>query len=583
MDVLMSEGAPESIIRIGIALLMRNKDQILAMEDFESTMKVLNNELYNDESCLRDRPGFVLQEAAKLSAVVTQQRLEQLEAQYCKEQGVVLKGRQSMSVDDNTSANADSSSVNANGSRSSSNHAIMNFLGWPWGNSNNNSSSASSIASTPHPVSSAAVGSKWKFGNLGKNLATPSNDGEEYSDSIGSEDRSYISPKALELTESQKQYSRQLREQMLQSLLTQDNTPATMLGSISSLQANSSNSRDSADSNTTNTVVTPKRTSLDIELNGDSATPVVSRQKSKSSMDNAWRDEVLEPLQRQLYDARVTCDSHRDALVALQKEHESLQGDLATVKMSYAELAEQNDQLRMMLRKLETERNKHQEEAAYHLERTQRSEEALIRARIDLADADEEKAALKKQISNLRKFVNDTSTSSMPSGTLNQQPPMRSRIMSADSGTLPLLNPAAVANSSNGGNNGNNRQQGRFSISTIASNWSAFRGSIVSPRSSMQQDSAVSSPAVPPSTGGGDDTASLMSVTSASLSPQINRRVSIPLTSLHRSKTVTSVTSNPNAKAPSHLGDQAAVPGGSPSLSSSSSRSPASGTQGDAH
>ncbi|KAJ1942376.1 hypothetical protein EC988_006507, partial [Linderina pennispora] len=236
MDVLMAEGAPESIMRMGISLLRRNAAALLEQEDFESIMRVLNTGLYDEENCPRDRPGFILQEASQLSSIVTSARLESLEAQYCKESGVVLKGRPS------TAAERPAIDVTA------PNRTIMNFLGWPWGNNNSGQNSiSSSVASTPHPGTTPAA-PRWKLGSIGM----PGNNNKSALDTPEDQESSgRISPRVLELTEAQKLHSQQLREQMLRELQKQENSPATILGSISSLTLNSEiKPRESADSST---------------------------------------------------------------------------------------------------------------------------------------------------------------------------------------------------------------------------------------------------------------------------------------------------------------------------------------------
>ncbi|KAJ1826800.1 hypothetical protein LPJ70_007653, partial [Coemansia sp. RSA 2708] len=177
MDVIMAERAPETIIRIGIALLQRNADTLLRQDDFESAMGVLNSGLYSDDST-RDRPGFVLQEAARLGAVVTSARLAELEAQYCRDQGVVLRGRPS-------------ATSHVPPPTPSSQAAIVKFLGWPW---SKDAAAARSRAAAQPPSRASSDGS---------------GDGQ-------------LSPRVLELTPEQRERSRQLREQILQSLQSQD-------------------------------------------------------------------------------------------------------------------------------------------------------------------------------------------------------------------------------------------------------------------------------------------------------------------------------------------------------------------------
>ncbi|KAJ2720469.1 hypothetical protein GGI07_004579 [Coemansia sp. Benny D115] len=515
MDVIMADGAPESIMRIGISLLQRNADKLLRQDDFESAMCVLNGGLYDDDSNARDRPGFVLQEAAKLSAVVTQQRLDELEAQYCREQGVVPRtSRPSMSAASAgaaASARASPSTGLVEEGAATTNHAIMKFLGWPWGKDSNTSGNGSGSGASAIAVGggSAQAGSKWRLSSLGKGAAAVE-DGD-----------GRISPRVLELTESQRMYSQHLREQMLRSLQAQGNSPATMLGSVSLLtgqQQQNAGEIKSRDSMSTQSPLADDGSSAGSGDEGQgAAAPSLqaspTRRAQPESSDSTWRDEVLEPLQRQLHDARVTCNTHRDALVALQAEHEALRAELAMAKAERAGLAEENEQLRMTLRRVEAECVRSREDSEYSLERTQRSEEALIQARMDLAEADEEKALLVRQLSNLRKFI--ASESGMGADDAQLSPIRedggagivpRARMFSMDgyhqqhqqqqggnglrlTPPPPLSSSATVASPTSGGGN---TKPSRFSISNIASNWSAIRGAITSPRQSVNQDSAGS-------------------------------------------------------------------------------------------
>ncbi|KAJ2036123.1 hypothetical protein H4S03_003855 [Coemansia sp. S3946] len=423
MDVIVAEGAPESIMRIGIALLQRNAEHILRQDDFESAMAAVNSGLYDDANNTRDRPGYVLQEAAKLSAVVTRQRLDELEVQYCREQGVVLKGRQSTSTQATQVATP------------TAQQAITKFLGWPWSKDN----LAPQTPSARRPRAS---------------------------------ETGRISPRVLELTEEQQLQSQRLREQVLLELQNQSMAPATVLG------AGEIKTRESAESTKTAVVDT------DVDEPPRSAA-------AQGQRDGAWRDEVLEPLNRQLHDARVTCASHRDALVALQADHELLRAELAAAKADRAELASDNEQLRMLLRRAESATVAADERAEYSGERSKRAEDMLIAARVELAEADEERALLVRQLSNLRKFIADSG---------NEEPAERARLFSVDGGSRPTQQP----------------QPGRFSISSIGS---AIRGAITSPRQQLPDPPLMSPPLVlsPP--------------------PTARQHSSIPLASLHRSKT----------------------------------------------
>ncbi|KAJ1643756.1 hypothetical protein LPJ64_004513, partial [Coemansia asiatica] len=419
IDVVVAEGAPESIVRIGVALLQRNASDILQQDDFESAMVVLSSGLYDDAARPRDRPGFVLQDAARLAAVVTAERLAELETQYYREQGTAPRPSVSSPAPQQMSSSP------------TANHAVIKFLGWPWA----------------------------------RDHQKPVRDDVAVSSAAGGR----LSPRALELTDAQRARSQRLREQMLRSLQTQDLAPATMLGSVAALTPLGDATRVSPSSSSSLSSMTASPDDVPARMS--------MAQRSSETSDNAWRDEVLEPLQRQLHDARVTCDSHRDALVALQADHEALRAELAMAKAEKAHLAEDNEQLCNMLRKLEAECSRNKRDAEDQMERSLRSEEALVQARMELAEADEEKALLVRQLGNLRRFI-----ASEGNAAANASSPGR---VSTDDCLLQDDVQPPVAQ----------KQASRFSISSFASGWSAVRDAITSPRPSMQSEPIAASTA----------------------------------------------------------------------------------------
>ncbi|KAJ2558272.1 hypothetical protein EV175_000861 [Coemansia sp. RSA 1933] len=519
MDVIVAEGAPESIIRIGVALLQRNAEKLMQQEDFESAMGVLNSGLYDDEANPKDRPGYLLQEAARLSAVVTRDRLDALERQYCKDQGVVLKGRPSASI------SSDAATARPIVPASSSNHAIMKFLGWPWSKEPPPSSSA---ATTPTASTPTGGGKKVALPLLTSSISLTAANSDDSVNEVDSDDTAVaaayararnggrISPRILEMTDVQRQRSLELRDQMIRSLQTPDEddddlatvvVPATTLGSFGGLFGTQHQLDNSAATGGGGGQITP-----------GSAVSCEGKRKSVSTVgvasellgDSAWRHEVLEPLQQQLHDARVTSDTHRDALASLQAELEVLRTELVMVKTVRAEVAAENERLHMEVRKADADRLRMQETVSDAKEQARQSENALIKTRMELAEADEERALLVRQLENLRKFIAETT----PHGI---QPP---------------LDDSAKQSSSSSSNN-------RFSISSFASNWSAIRGAITSPRQSMQQDPLVSSP--PPMIAAVTSTipspSGSLSSTSAQQQQNQQRHSVIPMAKLHRSKT----------------------------------------------
>ncbi|KAJ2642348.1 hypothetical protein GGF44_001708, partial [Coemansia sp. RSA 1694] len=288
IDVVVAEGAPESVMRIGIALLLRNRDLILGLDDFESAMAVVNGGLYDDAANARDRPGYVLQDAARLSAVVTRARLDELEAEYNSKNSNSKKG----------------AAPAAAAAMSPPPTPLTRLLGWPWINS---AAKGSASASDKASSSSSSGG-----GGGGANDA------------------------ALELSDAQRQHSRLLREQMLAELQAQEElAPATALGPVTSpvigsvLNAREINTRE----------IKTRESAESTKTAVDDSDEIDTEPQEPRRIAGAWRDEVLEPLNRQLHDARVTCDSHRDALVALQADHEQLRAELAAAKADRAQLA----------------------------------------------------------------------------------------------------------------------------------------------------------------------------------------------------------------------------------------------------
>ncbi|KAJ2090170.1 hypothetical protein IW138_002802 [Coemansia sp. RSA 986] len=526
MDVIVAEGAPESIIRIGVALLQRNAEKIMQQEDFESAMSVLNSGLYDDEANPKDRPGYLLQEAARLSAVVTRDRLDALERQYCKDQGVVLKGRPSASI-----SSIDSTRPIVPASSSSSNHAIMKFLGWPW--SKDSPSTATTPTSTPAGGSKQAPLLSKGAVSVSSSVATNSDDSVNDLDSddtviatayARARNGGRISPRVLEMTDVQHQRSLELRDQMIRSLQTPDEdddvatVPATVLGGFGGLLAQQHQTNDRGATGNSGHTTPQSSLSCECKRSGADSGGQMYHRKSISATaatpdllgDSAWRHEVLEPLQQQLHDARVTSDTHRDALASLQAELEGLRTELVMVKTVRAEVAAENERLRMEVRKVDADRVRAQETAADSQAQARQSENALIKTRMELAEADEERALLVRQLDNLRKFIAETT----PHNT--QSPPA-------------LVDDAAKQS---------NSSSNRFSISSFASNWSAIRGAITSPRQSMQQETGGTLPIVTSPTA-----ASIPSPSSSSA----QRHSVIPMAMLHRSKTSPplSLQSNP--------------------------------------
>lgn len=79
-DVLLAEGAPETIMRVAIALVMKNQDKILATIEFEDVLQLLlGRELW---SVYADNDDCLINDAVGLTNRVTTEALAELEQQY---------------------------------------------------------------------------------------------------------------------------------------------------------------------------------------------------------------------------------------------------------------------------------------------------------------------------------------------------------------------------------------------------------------------------------------------------------------------------------------------------------------------
>ncbi|KAJ2782412.1 hypothetical protein H4R18_002282 [Coemansia javaensis] len=469
MDVIMAERAPETIIRIGIALLQRNAARIMAQDDFEAAMGVLNAGLYDDEARAQDRPGLVLDEAARLASVVTAARLAELEAQYHREQ-LPPQGA------DPTAPTA----ARRWGVVPAANHAaIVKFLGWPWGAASKDAppSAPLSTASTPRPLTTTTATATATTTTGAPSLGSGGgphwrNSSSASRVSSNSSDSGTLSPRTLELTQAQMEHSRQLREQMLWTLQAQADAPATTLGPLPPLHQHLQGPAGGGGGG-----------DEEVKQRGEPSPPLMTAKepaavrRCSTVPDSSWRDEVLEPLQRQLHDARVSSDSHRDALAALRADHEALHAQLVVAKVARAELADECEQLRLRARRADAD-------VARAHDRAAAAEHALVDARVQLAEAEEERALLVRQLDNLRAFI-----ASDPAAAA-----------AATAAEAAALSPRQSTN--------------RFSISSIASNLSALREAIPEPSAS-----AAASP--PP--------------------PASRHSAAIPLAMLHRSKTLAAV------------------------------------------
>ncbi|CAG8522334.1 10759_t:CDS:2 [Scutellospora calospora] len=81
-DIVFAEGAPETIMRVAVALLQKNEAKLLELEEFEDLLDFLTSSLYESYN---NEPTGLIHDAMALSSVITKAKLDQLSEIYVKE------------------------------------------------------------------------------------------------------------------------------------------------------------------------------------------------------------------------------------------------------------------------------------------------------------------------------------------------------------------------------------------------------------------------------------------------------------------------------------------------------------------
>ncbi|KAF0476374.1 rab-GTPase-TBC domain-containing protein [Gigaspora margarita] len=81
-DIVFAEGAPETIMRVAIALLKKNEANLLSYEEFEDLLDFLTSRLYE---AYDNKPTGLIKDAMALSSVITKAKLDQLSKSYAKD------------------------------------------------------------------------------------------------------------------------------------------------------------------------------------------------------------------------------------------------------------------------------------------------------------------------------------------------------------------------------------------------------------------------------------------------------------------------------------------------------------------
>ncbi|KAF9994971.1 hypothetical protein BGZ80_011506 [Entomortierella chlamydospora] len=81
-DVVFSEGAPETIMRVAVAFLKKNEEKLMQLQEFEDLLEVLSSKLYD---VYEDNAGAVIKDAMALSSEISKDKLDALAMAYLAE------------------------------------------------------------------------------------------------------------------------------------------------------------------------------------------------------------------------------------------------------------------------------------------------------------------------------------------------------------------------------------------------------------------------------------------------------------------------------------------------------------------
>ncbi|KAF9432136.1 hypothetical protein BGZ76_011208, partial [Entomortierella beljakovae] len=81
-DVVFSEGAPETIMRVAVAFLKKNEEKLMQLQEFEDLLEVLSTKLYD---VYEENAGAVIKDAMALSTEISKEKLDALAMAYLAE------------------------------------------------------------------------------------------------------------------------------------------------------------------------------------------------------------------------------------------------------------------------------------------------------------------------------------------------------------------------------------------------------------------------------------------------------------------------------------------------------------------
>ncbi|KAF9110987.1 hypothetical protein BGX27_005535 [Mortierella sp. AM989] len=81
-DVVFSEGAPETIMRVAVAFLKKNEEKLMQLQEFEDLLEVLSSKLYD---VYEENAGAVIKDSMALSSEISKDKLDALAMAYLAE------------------------------------------------------------------------------------------------------------------------------------------------------------------------------------------------------------------------------------------------------------------------------------------------------------------------------------------------------------------------------------------------------------------------------------------------------------------------------------------------------------------
>ncbi|PVU87876.1 hypothetical protein BB559_005839 [Furculomyces boomerangus] len=407
MDVLLYEGAAETIIRIGITLLSRNAQRLLAKNDFESLMNILSSKLYRSNST-EDQPRVILNEANLLTNVVTSARLKSLSEEYYKKIGKPEKISGNLQ---STSTTADKPTHGARSSVNKKNKTIMNLLGLSWFDSQKRGTDADKEQSFSSETKIRAR--KWL--NDMQNQQSLVDKSNPNTDDITGFD--FLTLSGFETTRGINNESSSNRSSFSTSISSPENKSeynyqnqqeTENLNNNSGIQTKKSFKNEininKQDDSSNKDILDGKKNHTNNSTNNSTSDQYVSDFAALSLNDNVAED-AFEPIRRQLHDARVTADTNLHALASLRAEHELVLTKLAQVKLDRAEMESYVEELKRTIKTLEAERYQLSDDIKKTEGKLEQTETALIKSRLKLADSEDKCFNLKEQMDKASDYI----------------------------------------------------------------------------------------------------------------------------------------------------------------------------------